>query len=238
MIFNMIVAIGLALIIKNAVASDTTLAISGADQGGRLCPEVKPADGDVCSVVNHDDCDYEVFCCERDGTCIPRYTSYCDGFTMSCSETVATILCPSVCPGLPPVSGHSCDIDERYLCTYGDAVVCVDPNYSLDYEEICQCFNGTFSCRSIACPVPCPVTEPVQGDDCSPFIERSCNIGELCCGDECVHDRDCFCDDFSNLTLKCTETRILCPSECPVNKPVPRSAFPWSEATVLTMVRE
>ena len=220
MIYYRIFAFGIALIVKRTTASVVALAVTAAEGGlGPLCPEVKPADGDACSVVNNDGCEYEEFCCEGDGTCLPRYTCYCDGFTTTCSETVATILCPSVCPELPPMRGDSCDVDARYLCTYGEAVVCDDPNYSLDYEEICQCFDGTFTCRSIACPVPCPVTEPVQGDACSPFIERSCNFGELCCGDECVHDRDCFCDDFSNLKLECTETRMPCPLACPATKP-------------------
>ena len=126
----------------------------------------------------------------------------------------------------------SCEIDSRYLCEYGDAFSCDDAGYSFNHEKQCSCYNGTFYCNSNACRVPCPLKPPIEGDDCAPFLEVSCNYGEFCCPHEgegeCVPEKTCYCDG-SNSKVSCFEATAYCPSACPVTKPVDGSTCAISE---------
>ena len=198
------------------------------------CPATQPVEGDACSAAFVNDvCNYGTLCCgdEKDGACIPDKTCYCDGSTISCYGGGGSLTCPEVCPTEPPKTNDSCEIDDRFLCEYGNAFVCEDSDYSFDYEKQCSCYNGTFYCNSFACPTPCPETQPVEGDDCSPFVDFSCNYGEVCCPDgegECVANKTCYCDE-STMKVACYEPTTWCPSSCPATKPVDGAACAISD---------
>jgi hypothetical protein len=119
-----------------------------------------------------------------------------------------------------------CDIDSRFQCNYGDSFTCDDNAtginiISFDFEKQCTCYNGTFSCYSNSCPVPCPAVQPTAGSTCSPFVDYSCGYDEFCCPDAddeiCVPMTECYCD--SDLKSNCYEPSISCPSLCPKIKP-------------------
>lgn len=192
------------------------------------CPVTQPENGDACSApfVNFV-CEYGKFCCgdETDGACVTEKNCYCDGSTTTCYDNGNALLCPSACPDNPPNTNDLCALDSRYQCQYGDKIECDDSEYVFDYEKQCSCYNGTFYCFSNACPVPCPKTQPSEGDNCSPFVEFSCNFGEFCCpdGGGCVTDKTCYCDG-SDLKLVCYNNTVNCPSACPDNKPIDGSA--------------
>ena len=148
------------------------------------CPAEQPVQGDACSAPFVDySCNYGKLCCgdEKDGAaCVPKTTCYCDGSNTYCYNGGGSLPCPAVCPVKPPMTNDSCEIDDRYLCEYGDAFSCDNTGYTFDHEKQCSCYNGTFYCNSNACPVPCPITQPaVKGDDCSPFLVLCCNNGKV-----------------------------------------------------------
>jgi hypothetical protein len=213
MIYYRFVAIGLALIVKRGEAS------TNAPTDTNVCPAVMPKNEDACPEGSYFECMYDELCCEGNGNCVPIYQCDCSE-TAWCNDANIGLACPSICPELPPKEGDACDINPLFLCQYGEGVVCDDPFYSKDYEKICSCIDGVFSCYYAACPEACPdtSTDVVQGDACLPFLMVSCPFGKVCCGDECMEDKNCFCDDKS-LTLHCDQTQIPCPLECPATKP-------------------
>jgi hypothetical protein len=191
------------------------------------CPTTQPDDGEKCSPFAPGNCEYGEFCCPGDGgECVPDKSCYCDGISSYCYDAYNTIACPSVCPETPPNNMDSCDIDSRFQCNYGDAFTC-DNNVdefgviSFDFEKQCTCYDGTFSCYSNACPEPCPDVEPQPGSSCSPFVTYSCGYDKYCCdgadSETCVAMTECYCD--YDLTTRCSEPSIYCPSKCPVIKP-------------------
>jgi hypothetical protein len=191
------------------------------------CPASQPGDGEKCLPFAPGNCDYGSFCCPGDGgECVSDTSCYCDGVSSYCYDSYISIPCPSVCPESPPNNMDSCDIDSRFLCNYGDAFTCEKNSeefgpLSFDFEKQCTCYNGTFSCYSNACPVPCPDVEPVPGSSCSPFVSYSCGYDEYCCdGDDsknCVAMTECYCN--YDLTTICYEPSIHCPLKCPETKP-------------------
>ena len=218
MIVHRMFKIVLVLVLKGALsaAEPPQLIASFA-----VCPDTEPAQDSACSpLLANVTCDYGQFCCEGDGKCVPENSCYCDGSTFYCFASDATLTCPSVCPEEPPLMNEACDIDYRYQCFYGDAVVCDDPDYSSDFEHQCGCYNGQFYCYSSTCPLPCPATPPVDGDACSaPFINDGCNYGEFCCGDECIPDKTCYC---AGTSISCYEGggSLTCPEVCPTEPPM------------------
>jgi hypothetical protein len=87
------------------------------------------------------------------------------------------------------MDGDYCDIDSRYECNYGDAVVCDHQRYSSDYQKICECdrFRNKFVCKDYACPnCGSPAAELLEGDTCLTPFNYGCNHGdgELCCEGE------------------------------------------------------
>ena len=185
------------------------------------CPATQPVEGDACSAAFVDDvCEYGELCCGDE--CIPDKFCYCSGSSITCYAGGGSLSCPEACPTEPPNTNDSCEIDDRFLCEYGDAFVCEDTGYSFDYEKQCSCYNGTYFCNSFACPVPCPTTQPADGDDCSPFLDFSCNYGEFCCPEgegQCIADKTCYCEE-STMKVACHEPKTWCPSSCPATKPV------------------
>jgi hypothetical protein len=90
-----------------------------------------------------------------------------------------------------------------------------------DFERQCNCYNGTFSCYDNVCPVPCPETQPNDGESCLFYDSDSCNYGSFCCpgdGGECVPDKSCYCDGMSSYCYD-TFVSIACPSVCPETPP-------------------
>ena len=116
------------------------------------CPETEPTDGDICSgVFPHDNsCFYGKLCCPGDeGNCIPDKECHCGASVVSCFPTQRSVLCPSVCPQLPPATGDVCHIDGRFDCVYGSSPICDHHNaYGIGYEQVCNCLNGRFSCET------------------------------------------------------------------------------------------
>ena len=167
-------------------------------------------------------CEYgQQFCCEGDGKCVPERACPCDGSTFYCFAPDATLACPSVCPKEPPLMNEACDIDERYVCNYGNAVVCDVPGYSFDFEHQCGCSNGSFFCKTSTCPVPCPATQPSDGDACSgAFVNDGCSYGKLCCGDECIPDKTCYCGAGSIMYCSVSLGPLPCPEVCPTEPPM------------------
>lgn len=202
------------------------------------CPAAKPNDGDSCSApFMTGTCTYagELCCPGEEGKCIQNQICDCNSkLFVTCyeDESDAGLPCPSVCPIVPPNEDDPCDIDSRYVCGYGDAVVCDNPAVSSEYEKVCRCdVNGTFSCEPFACPVPCPEpTLVVEGAPCSPFLSDDgyCNSGEFCCpeeGGECLPEKKCRCVSVDGvLTTDCEDPgysrALLCPSVCPETPPV------------------
>lgn len=191
------------------------------------CPATQPKDGDKCLPFAPGNCDYGSFCCpEEGGMCVPEKSCYCDGISSYCYDTFYSVPCPSMCPETPPNNMDMCDIDSRFQCNYGDAFTCDDDvagigTISFDFEKQCTCYNGTFSCYSNSCPIPCPAVQPMPGSICSPFVDYSCGYDEFCCpeadDDICVPMTECYCD--SDLKSSCHEPPISCPSLCPETKP-------------------
>jgi hypothetical protein len=171
------------------------------------CPVNKPNDGDACSTpfINSNQCDYGKLCCgaEATGTCIPDKTCYCDGSYTYCNDKDGTLPCPSVCPKEAPLPYAACNIDSRYQCNYGKAVVCKDPTYSSDYELQCYCSGGHFYCNVNVCPLPCPITPPVSGALCStPFADGYCKYGDpfVCdSGESFEYEKECFCSYYHEI---------------------------------------
>ena len=66
--------------------------------------------------------------------------------------------CPSMCPAELPNTSDSeiCDIDNGFVCAYGDAVTCEDEFgmlYHFLNEQECHCSEGRFQC-SFNCQFP------------------------------------------------------------------------------------
>lgn len=112
----------------------------------------------------------------------------------ACSSTVATndggggsggchdtAFCAASCPkdGLPP-EGGSCPVDGQACgqldeCGFGAQAVCTDGSWVINwYDPADECGCG------IACPTPCPTTQPANGDACTfegvtcPYTDPSC----------------------------------------------------------------
>jgi hypothetical protein len=203
------------------------------------CPITKPNVGDSCArPFRNESCSYtgELCCPGEEGNCIKDQICICDFESLvSCTiDTTVVLPCPSVCPKVPPGEGDVCDIDVRYACGYGDAVVCDDTTVSSEYEKVCMCgVNGTFSCESFECPVPCPDTPLLEeGAPCSPFVgDGYCSSGEFCCpgeGEKCIPEKKCSCVSSADgeRTIKCENYSdffdaeiIECPSVCPKTPP-------------------
>ncbi|KAI2500666.1 cellular response to virus [Fragilaria crotonensis] len=193
------------------------------------CPLEKPSDGDTCKPFVDYTCTYGELCCPGDTneTCVPEKTCSCEDSAIQCyqAESEGSLLCPSLCPDKPPDTFDTCNIDSRFLCAYGNPMVCDEAGWTFENEKQCYCYDGHFVCSSNVCPVGCPVTPPKAGDSCSAsFASYSCSYGEVCCpgddeSDVCVPETSCYCDE-SDMTIKCLEPSIVCPSVCPVSKPI------------------
>ena len=126
-----------------------------------------------------------------------------------------------LCPDKLPDTFDDCNIDSRFLCAYSNTVVCDEAGWTFENEKECYCYDGHFMCTSNVCPVGCSVTPPTHGDSCSAsFLDNARSYGEFCCpGDMYVPATSCYCDE-ADMTIKCQEPSIACPSLCPVSKPV------------------
>jgi hypothetical protein len=227
---------------RNIAIAFFALLLQGVIASSTECPASQPIDNSPCSPLLADViCEYDQFCCGDDaGACVPKTHCQCNGNVFSCYDSPrASLPCLEMCPVVPPTTDDSCDIDDRYLCVYGDAFVCDETGETFDYEKQCSCDNGSFYCITNSCPVTsdlesCPVDEPVPGADCSPFVDFTCDYGEFCCQDqeggesECVPSKTCYCD-ASDLKMYCFEPIISCPSVCPTTKPPKGSACDLSE---------
>ena len=202
------------------------------------CPDALPVEGSPCSPFVGDNgvCTYGEFCCpEEGGNCIPEKKYTCnnpdDGLRII---DAVTLECPSVCPKTPPADGDICDVDSRFKCVYGDAVICDgDPGYAFPYERECSCVSDTFTCDAVrTCNSRCPENPPSEGDVCQgffgPVISESlgCRYGELCCPDEqggrCVADQKCVCEPLSSRVIcghAASDASLPCRSLCPPTPP-------------------
>jgi hypothetical protein len=162
------------------------------------CPKTRPTNGNACSApFRNDTCSYGLFCCPGSGgKCIPNKKCSCHDSTISCDVSDEVLRCPSICPKRPPMTNDACNIDSRFRCGYGDAIVCDNSTYSFEHEKECRCYNGIFVCVFNKCPVPCPKTPTVEGAACSPFIDVSCYYPAYCCSKPkvCLGGKSCHCE--------------------------------------------
>jgi hypothetical protein len=136
--------------------------------------------------------------------------------TIVCDISDEVLRCPSVCPTEPPMTNDACNIDSRYRCGYGDALVCEDSTYSFEHEKECRCYNGAFVCVSNECPEACPEIVPVEGAACTPFTNVTCYYPEDCCSkiSFCFGGKRCHCEDGAVHCVDKFFHEAICPSDC------------------------
>ena len=195
---------------------------------GIACPVMQPEDDALCTgpFVHENQCFYGQICCPgKGGICIPDKVCSCSGSNVSCVSTEHLypdfFFCQSVCPEEQPLKNVACDIDDRFRCIYGNAVICDDNSIFNQHDIECSCLFGSFHCRTLSCPKPlCPETQPTHGDDCSDQQSfYGCEYGPaLVCdlrGYVYNHNMSCYCD--YNHTVSCASPR--CPVPCPETEP-------------------